>query len=57
MITLQQQDDKVIAEWTRIFRLSRAWRYNVQQAMMAATMFIVEEYDIVHPEMLEVKKG
>ena len=57
MATLQEQDDKVIAEWTRAFRLSRALRFSVQQAMKDATMFIVEGYNIVHPEMSEVKKG
>lgn len=57
MATLEEQDDKVITEWTRIFRLSRALRYNVQQSMKDATLFIAEEYDIVHPEMSEVKEG
>lgn len=54
---LKDQDDKVIAEWTRIFRLSRTQDVNVQQSMKDATLFIVEEYDIVHPEMFEVKEG
>lgn len=56
MATLQEQDDKVIAEWTRIFRLSRKLRHNVQQSMNDATLFIAEEYDIVHPEMFKVKR-
>lgn len=57
MATLEEQDDKVITEWTRVFRLSRTLRYNVQQAMKDATLFITEEYDIVHPEMSEVENG
>lgn len=57
MITLKEHDDKVIAEWTRVFRLSRKMRYNVQQSMKDATLFIVEEYDIVHPEMSVTKSS
>lgn len=56
MATLQEQDDKVIAEWARIFCLSRKLRHSVQQSMEDAALFITEEYDIVHPEIFETEK-
>lgn len=51
MTSIREHDDKVVAEWTRIFRLSRKNGYNVQLSMIDASLFITEEYDIVHPEM------
>ncbi len=53
MTTIQEHDDKVVAEWTRIFRLSRAQDFGVVQSMKNAALFIEEEYDIVHPDMID----
>ena len=54
MANIQEHDKKVIAEWTRIFRFSRNRGFNVEQSMKNASLFITEEYDIIHPEMFNV---